>query len=161
MKTIDWGSKIKEALSRTSFMALATIGSQGVWVNPVAYFYDKNLNFYWASMINSKHSKNIEENTETSIAIYKTERFPGPGDHVMGLQMKGNARVLLEINEIEDASKARSEINGDDYKVFFDEMSDPKNIWKLYKFETSEMYLFDTRDFQDERQSVDFKNIKI
>src|SRR3954468_1243515 len=89
---IDWNKKVKEALDRTEFMALSTVGEDGSWVNPVQFAYSEKFALYFISMLHSKHVQNIAKDSRVSAAIYKTERFDG-GD-VLALQLKGVAKLL-------------------------------------------------------------------
>jgi uncharacterized protein YhbP (UPF0306 family) len=99
MDGIDWNSKVKEALTRTDIMALATVGSDGSWTSPVQYTYDEKLNLFFLSKPDAKHVANILHNPQVSLAIYHPERLPAPNDGSLGLQMKGTAKKIAEEGE--------------------------------------------------------------
>jgi hypothetical protein len=145
---MDLNQKVKEALGRTEFMALSTSGPDGVWTNPVAHKYDAELNLYWMSMMHSKHSQNILSNPKVSAAIFKTERFPGEAGDVMGLQLAGTAVHLTDPAEIEEASRACGAAPSDD-------------VWHFFKITPTELWLFDSRDFGEERVQVNLDGLDL
>src|SRR6478752_8542870 len=55
MNEIDWNEKVKEALDRTEFMAISTIGADGSWTCPVQFGFSEKLDLYFRSMPHSKH----------------------------------------------------------------------------------------------------------
>ena len=111
----DINARVKEALERTEIMALSTIGSDGSWISPVQYSYDEKLNFFFLSMPDTKHVKNILKNPRVSIAIYKD--VPLPDDSNLGLQIKGIA----------------------------EDMTEKSDGWHRFKITPEEVWLFDTR----------------
>ena len=98
MNDIDWNEKVKEALDRTEFMAISTIGADGNWTCPVQFGHSEKLDLYFRSMPHSKHMRHLLADNRISVAIFKTERFPGSRE-VMGLQLKGKAARLTEPSE--------------------------------------------------------------
>jgi nitroimidazol reductase NimA-like FMN-containing flavoprotein (pyridoxamine 5'-phosphate oxidase superfamily) len=132
------------------------------WVCPVNFFYDKELNFYWSSMLDTKHSKNISKNSDAAIAIYKTEKFPGERDDVLGLQAKGVASLVLDEEEIRKVCREYEEITQDKEKSekMQNDFTRPGRVWHMYKFETKKMWIFDSRDFGEDRVLVDLDKSK-
>jgi uncharacterized protein YhbP (UPF0306 family) len=143
---IDWNAKIKEALNRTEFMAISTIGEDGsCWTNPVEYHYDEKLNIYFVSMIDSKHVSNLLKDSRVSVAIFKTERFSD--GEVLGLQLKGRAQHLTEKTEIEEAIRCYG--------------SRPSDVWHFFKISPEELWCFDSRIFGERRQAVDLATLRL
>lgn len=138
---MDWNEKVKEALSRTEFMALSTVGSDGSWTCPVQYGYSEKLNLYFVSMMHSKHVKNILDDGRVSAAIFKTERFPGADGDVLGLQLSGVATHLKEKSDIEKAVSFWGH--------------EPQKEWNFFKIVPEELWCFDSRVFGEERKHVD------
>ena len=143
--SIDWNSKIKEALGRTEFMAISTIDDKGSWTNPVQYGYSERLDLFFVSMMDSKHVQNILKDARVSAAIFKTERFPD-GD-VLGLQLKGTATHVTDPAEIKDAIRYYG--------------STPDEGWQFFKVVTEELWCFDSRVFGEKRERVDLTGLSL
>lgn len=147
MQNIDWNQKIKEALLRTEFMAISTVGEDGSWTNPVQYGFSEKLDLYFVSMLDAKHSRNILEDPRISAAIFKTERFSGPEGDVLGLQLKGTARHLTDQSELEEAARCYG--------------SRPEEIWHFFKISIEELWCFDSRIFGERRVRVDLGSLSL
>lgn len=161
MSDIDWDTKVKEALDRTEFMAISTMGEDGSWTNPVAFAYSKKLELFFISMMHSKHSQNILTNKKVSVAIFRTERFPD--GQVMGLQLRGNAHHLTDPAEIERAAKyyfGRSSGN-DAFREKTAEKGGEAAPWQFFRIEPTEVWCFDSRFFKEGRQQVDMTNLSL
>ncbi|MDP3956593.1 MAG: pyridoxamine 5'-phosphate oxidase family protein [bacterium] len=164
MRNFDWNKQVKEALERTHFMALSTIGADGIWTCPVFFSYDNKLNLYFKSMPPSKHMQNIIQNPEVSLAIFSTARLPDGS--VVGLQIKGSAKILKTKEEVDAAAKinyarSRPEI---DYKTRVDEHLDKNAVWNFVKITPTEAWYFDTRFFDEEkdgRQKVPIETLHL
>jgi uncharacterized protein YhbP (UPF0306 family) len=159
--SIDWNQKIKEALDRTEFMAISTVGDDGSWTCPVQFGYSEKLDLYFKSMPHSKHVQNILKDERVSVAIFKTERLPGRD--VLGLQLKGTVRRLSERGEVEEA--ARCQYGRDprkiDYKTKVDEHLGDDAEWNFFKITPTELWCFDSRVFDEERVQVDLNSLTL
>ena len=97
-----------------------------------------------------------------SVAIFKTERFPGTRE-VMGLQLKGKAARLTDRSNVEEA--ARHMYGRDprkiDYRMKIDEHLGPGAIWNFVKISPEEAWCFDSRVFGEERREIDLKNLNL
>ncbi|MBI4087074.1 pyridoxamine 5'-phosphate oxidase family protein [Candidatus Kaiserbacteria bacterium] len=160
---IDWNAKIKEALDRTEFMAISTIGEDGSWTCPVQFGYSGTLDLYFKSMPHSKHVQNLLKDERISVAIYKTDRFPGSERDVLGLQLAGTVRLLTQRADVEEA--ARCYYGRDprklDYKTKIDEHVGGNAEWNFFKITPTELWCFDSRIFGEEREKVDLENLYI
>ena len=80
----------------------------------------------------------------------------------MGLQIKGKGKLLKEKTEIEEATRSDCKTKNDfsEFDSILAERLSPDCLWHYFKVETTEMWLFDSRDFEDVRQKVDFREIK-
>jgi general stress protein 26 len=134
MINTDINVQVKEALERTEIMALSTVGSDGSWTSPVKYHYDDKLNFFFYSMMDTKHVANILEDPRVSAAIFT---HPGPPGGNIGLQIKGKAK------EIDEKSDATSE------------------GWHCFKITTEEVWVFDSRVYGKIRKKVDLTTLQI
>ena len=61
----------KKIIKENQYMTIASSDENGKsWASPVAYvFYDK-FNFYWVSVPESQHQRNMKHNPEITIAIF-------------------------------------------------------------------------------------------
>lgn len=148
MEPIDWNAKVQEALGRTEFMAISTVGNDGSWTNPVAYAYSEKLELFFISMMTSKHAQNILKNSQVSGAIYKTERFED--GEVLGLQFAGKAIHLTDVNEVARASRYYLKSN--------DELGAE---WQFFKIVPDEVWCFDSRVFGEERRQIDMTALNL
>jgi uncharacterized protein YhbP (UPF0306 family) len=161
MKDVDWNKKIKEALDRTEFMAISTVGDDGSWTNPVAFAYSEKMELFFISMIDCKHTQNILKNKNVSAAIFKTERF-SEGD-VLGLQLKGNAVHLTSSDDIKKAADYyfnRSSSN-DEFRTMTSDKGGDKALWQFFKITPSEVWCFDSRVFGEKRVKVDLMGLSL
>lgn len=81
---------IKEVLDRGYLMSLATMDDGGVWVSDVIYVYDDNLNIYWISSPDTRHSQAILKNPRVAGTI----TVSGPGEDNLGIQFEGVAETI-------------------------------------------------------------------
>lgn len=81
----DLKSLIVRVLQGGYLMSLGTIDSEGVWVSDVIYVYDENLNIYWMSDPDTRHSKSILHSNEVAGAI----TVSGKGQDDLGIQLNG------------------------------------------------------------------------
>jgi len=162
MNEIDWNAKVKEALDRTEFMAISTIDAGGSWTCAVQFGHSEKLDLYFRSMPYSKHMRHLLADNRISVAIFKTERFPG-GRDVMGLQLKGKATRLTDRANVQEA--ARHMYGRDprkiDYRTKIDEHLAPHAVWSFVKISPEEAWCFDSRVFGEERREIDLKKLNL
>jgi uncharacterized protein YhbP (UPF0306 family) len=162
MNEIDWNEKVKEALDRTEFMAISTIGADGSWTCPVQFGFSEKLDLYFRSMPHSKHMRHLLADNRISVAIFKTERFPGSRE-VMGLQLKGRAARLTDRVSVEEAARHMygRDLRRIDYRTKVDEHLGPDAVWNFVKISPEEAWCFDSRVFGDERREIDLKTLNL
>jgi len=88
---MDIKAKILEVLSKGYLMSLGTIDEGGVWVADVIYIYDEDLNIYWMSDPDSRHSKAIEKNNQAATSITVTNQGKAPN---LGVQLSGKTEKI-------------------------------------------------------------------
>jgi uncharacterized protein YhbP (UPF0306 family) len=89
---------LRAFLAGQSTMALGTAGLQDgrPQVTPLFYASDDDLNLYWISDLESRHSANLEDWNDAAVAIYvHTWDWAG----IKGVQIEGEALVVLDENE--------------------------------------------------------------
>ena len=154
--SFEWKKYLTECVEATEYCALGTVDENGVWVNPVWFAVDDSFNVYFISKPDSRHMKNIEKDKSVSIAIYRTNY--GYTDDKIGIQLQGDAVILSDTDVDEaydiyygrkypDIRKNKRGKEVDDYKG--------KNAeWKFVKITPTNLYYFDMRFFDEERQTV-------
>src|SRR3989344_7436294 len=85
---------IREYLTggQTRMMQIATSASNQPWVCTVYYAVDKDLNIYWMSKPDCRHSKEIAKNSKVAATIVYDQQ-PPRDDH-RGVSVEGNAEEL-------------------------------------------------------------------
>ncbi|MDP3762541.1 MAG: pyridoxamine 5'-phosphate oxidase family protein, partial [bacterium] len=78
---------IKEVLNKGYLMSLATLDDGGVWASDVIYVYDDDLNIYWMSYPNVRHSEAILKNPKVAGTITASEQ----SGEELGIQFDGIA----------------------------------------------------------------------
>ena len=81
---------IREVLERGYVMSLAIADDGGVWVADVIYIFDDELNLYWISGPDTRHSKAILKNN----MIAGTITVSGKGEDNLGIQFSGTAEKI-------------------------------------------------------------------
>ncbi|OGZ63331.1 MAG: hypothetical protein A3C58_02950 [Candidatus Staskawiczbacteria bacterium RIFCSPHIGHO2_02_FULL_34_10] len=81
---------IKEVLEKGYLMSLGTADDGGVWVSDVIYIFDDELNIYWMSNSNTRHSKAITNNSK----IAGTITVNLPKENNLGIQFEGIAEKI-------------------------------------------------------------------
>jgi uncharacterized protein YhbP (UPF0306 family) len=135
---------IKQYLPTVNIMQLATSYNNMPWACSLHYYSDKDLNIYWLSTVDRRHSQDINSNPNVAMAI-KVHEDSLEEDFVIGLSFEGTAEVL---NGSIDASilKGFAKKLGADNK-FMNDVAAGKNPHKLYKFKPSKIVLFDSKNF--------------
>ena len=72
-------------------MSLGTMDDGGVWVADVIYIYDGDLNIYWMSDPECRHSKAISENNKVAGTITISTKSK---ELNLGIQIEGNAEKI-------------------------------------------------------------------
>ncbi|PIT93056.1 MAG: hypothetical protein COU06_01985 [Candidatus Harrisonbacteria bacterium CG10_big_fil_rev_8_21_14_0_10_38_8] len=88
--TIDIKQLIKEVLDQGYLMSLATIDDSGVWVADVIYIHDDDLNIYWMSDPDVRHSQAITNDKRVAGTI----TVSGVGENDLGIQFEGVAEKI-------------------------------------------------------------------
>src|SRR3989344_360336 len=81
---------IKEVLEKGYLMSLGTVDDGGVWVADVIYVHDAELNIYWMSDSEVRHSQAILKNKQVAGTI----TISGPGEDNLGIQFAGVAEKI-------------------------------------------------------------------
>ena len=88
---IDIGSRVREVLDKGYLMSLGTVDDGGVWVADIVYVADDELNIYWMSNPDFRHSKAIAKNAKVAGTITVSQK---QGDLDFAVQLEGAAEKL-------------------------------------------------------------------
>ena len=136
---------ITEYMKNARLMQLTTSSNNQPWACSVWFGFDENLNIYWFSSTNRRHSKEIAANNKVAGAIVIPQT---PEDIPRGVQFQGTAELL---EKKEDVEKAMSVYVG---KIFSKEtvlelMEDYEHPHKFYRVRPSLYVLFDMVSFPE------------
>lgn len=81
---------ILEVLGRGYLMSLGTLVEHNPWASDVIYIHDEDLNIYWMSDTETRHSKAIETHPQVAGTI----TVSGQGQDNLGLQFSGIAQKI-------------------------------------------------------------------
>ena len=100
MQERDLDALARSIVDANRFMALATADASGTpWVSPVWYAPLSYREYVWVSRPGTRHSRNLAERPQVSIAIYDSHR---PGSWSAFYM----AAVAEELDEVDDALEA-------------------------------------------------------
>ena len=89
----DWIEDVTSLIFESSFMTLATTDGDGLpWVSPVEFVCDEDLSFYWVSVIDARHSRNVRASPRAALSIYDGAYVP----------LDGEARALYGEGSVEE-----------------------------------------------------------
>lgn len=136
---------VKDYLQEAKMMQLATSVDNQTWVCNVWFAADDDLNMYWFSSTNRRHSGEIRKNPKVAAAVVLPQT---PQDIPRGLQLEGTAE---ELSGAEDIAKARSvyESRIFDAETINNLMKNPEKPHKFYRIKPSLFVLFDAVNFPD------------
>lgn len=143
---MDLKELIAEYLKEPRVMQLATVRDNKPWVCNLHYYVDSSLNFYWISTQTRRHSKDIEQNPCTAVAITVHEDTPEE-NYIVGITAEGEARLL---------SEERIKVVGLEYvqkleksSTLLEDILTAKNPHKFYVLKPTKIVLFDNKNFPD------------
>lgn len=145
---IDIRKRIIEVLSQTHLMSLAVSDVNGPWVADVIFIYDDDLNIYWMSDSETRHSKAILENNKVAGSITCSTKskelnlgiqFEGVAEQLEGVQFNLLVKHLAKRNYPKpELSQALKILDGD--------------LW--YKLTPTKIGLVDEENFGGDRQEL-------
>lgn len=138
---MDIKELIKKYLAQGEVMQLATVANGKPWVCTVHFDNDEDLNLYWVSATDCRHSEEISKNAQAAVAMAIKTDWP-----VVGLQFEGEAGVITDVAEAEKVVRRFAKRHNRDDKIVTEVLSDesPK---RAYKFKPTHIQLFDPQDF--------------
>lgn len=135
---------IHKYLQEGRVISVATFSGDQPWSFNAYFAADENFNLYWISNPDTRHSKEIQNNSKVAATI--PIRFADL--NVVGLQVEGNAEIVKNEDEINQAVRLYTDKfqRGEDwYKDFIA----GKNEHKLYRIKPRLFVLFDRENFPE------------
>jgi uncharacterized protein YhbP (UPF0306 family) len=130
---------IREYLPDVIHMSLATSHENKPWVCEVHYVYDENLNLYFRSTAQRRHSKEISQNQFVAGNIVRQHQ---KGEKPRGVYFGGKAQMLENVDENNIAYKLYCERFGTNESILEDAKKEDGH--KFYKITVNKYYVFDT-----------------
>ncbi|MDO8269464.1 MAG: pyridoxamine 5'-phosphate oxidase family protein [Candidatus Levybacteria bacterium] len=145
---MDLRGHIQDYLSKVQMMQLGTSQSNQPWVTTVYFVSDINLNLYWLSDPEKRHSKEIEKNSKVAGTFVLPQLY---GEKVRGLRFEGEARRLTGDENINGVMiyKSRFWIVEDRAKTHTGEVVDT-----CYQIRPKAYYLLDEINFPSNPNQV-------
>lgn len=135
---------IRDYLHKGQVMQLTTSRNDQPWVCSVYFVADEDLNLYWLSWPERRHSQEIKDNPRSAIAIaIKTDR------PVIGIQAEGEVARLDEFKTLQKVLPLYIEKYSEGQK-FLENYEKGLNKHEVYKFVPEKFVLFDEVNFPDQ-----------
>ena len=145
MKEVE--SLVRKYVKNAEMMQLATVSGDQPWCCTLHFVCDENLNFYWISKPEARHSKEILDNKKIAVAI--TVRLDDL--NIVGIQVEGDAELV----ENEDEIKAAIQLYTDKFnrgEEWYGDFIAGNNEHKLYCIKPRMFVLFDSVNFPDDER---------
>lgn len=143
---MDTEKTIRQYLQSAKMMQLATVADDQPWCCSLFYAPDEELNIYWISLPDTRHSQAILSNNRVAatVAIAFT-----PGKPVVGVSIEGVAQIVDDPDETRQAIRQYATYcdRGDEW---YEDYMAGKNPHKLYKLRPKLFVLFDVEHFPDD-----------
>lgn len=146
----------RKIIEENQYLTIGSTNSDSTaWVSPVAYAYDSDWNFYFASIDTTKHCKNFLTTKNISAAIFDSHQNWGEG---IGLQIEGVVGKvgLLEIPAVVKTYFSRKFPYGNISGAFarsFKELL-KKEVYNFYKITPTKFWMGDPDSEVDVRVEV-------
>ncbi len=136
---------IAEYLKEAKMMHLATVRNGKPWSCNVWFAADKDMNIYWFSSNNRRHSQDVADDPRVAASIWIPSE---PADESRGIQLEGTAKRLTKPADI---AKAMSVYVG---KIFTLQavkqfMASREYPHHFYRITPSSVVLFDTKNYPE------------
>ena len=135
---------IVEYLTEAKLMQIATVSEDQPWNCTVTFVCDKNLNLYWISKLDTRHSEEIHKNKKVAAAI--SVKFSDLT--IVGMQVEGDAELIEDDHEIKRMIRLYTDRFGRGEK-WYESFIAGNNEHKLYRIKPRLFVLFDIVNFPD------------
>lgn len=134
---MDVEQLVRENIDRSVHMSLATVRDNKPWVSEVHFAYDEDLNLYWRSLADRRHSLEIADNPNVAGNI--VDKF-AVGEPPVGIYFEGTAELLEPGYEQHNAFELlKARVDAADHAV---EEAAREDGHKFYKISVKNWYVF-------------------
>ena len=149
MNNNDVITKVREYLqSGATTLQVATVRDGQPWVATVYFVADDELNVYWLSWPERRHSQDIEANSMVAAtAVIKSDQ------PVIGVQLAGSVEIVTDLDSIHRVAPLYVVKYGQGEK-FVEHYEAGINKHQLYRLIPSEIQLFDEVNYSSESPLV-------
>lgn len=138
---LDVEKTIREYIAGVVHVSLATSKDNKPWVCEVHYAYDDELNLYFRSKEDRRHSREIAENPFVAGNIVEQH---GLTTKPRGVYFEGRAEKLDGVTENDPAFTENCKRLGNGPEILEDAQTEDGH--RFYKITVTDYYLFDTRE---------------
>ena len=136
---------IRKYLQAGRMMSVATVFGDQPWIFTAYYVSDENLNLYWISTPDTRHSKEIYKHKKVAAAI--PIKFTDLT--VVGMQIEGDAILVEARDEIKRVIRLYTDKNNRGEKWHEDFIAG-KNEHELYRIKPRLFVLYDRETFPED-----------
>jgi uncharacterized protein YhbP (UPF0306 family) len=140
---------IKAYVGQANIMQLGTSENDQPWICTLHFYSDADLNFYWCSTTDRRHSKELAHNSKAACYVLVHENTPEE-DYVIGISVEGKAE-LVHGGEVAAAVKGYVEKLGKDEATLQSILSGKK---PFYRLKAEQIVLFNNKDFPENPRQV-------
>lgn len=135
-------TKVREYLQGSATtLQIATVCDGQPWVASVYFVVDDDLNVYWLSWPERRHSQDIAVNPRVAAVVAVKQDQP-----VIGVQFAGNAEIVTDIDSVHKVAPLYVAKYGQGEK-FVEHYEAGTNRHQLYRLTPSEVQLFDELNY--------------
>lgn len=137
---------VRAFIKRTQYLVLATTAGNEPWIAPLECMLDDDLNFYFFSTADARHSRHIEANGQASAVMFDSDQpeyTPSVTANLNGVQMECSARKL-------DASEYNEDVRG-----AIDLLNPPMPPYEVFKITPTRFFVPRIEDGVNVRYEVD------
>jgi len=138
---MDVEKTIREYLPNVIHMSLATCAGNKPWVCEVHFVYDDDLNLYWRSTPDRRHSQELAANPHVAGNIVEQH---AQGQKPRGVYFEGVAEMLTGVTADSPAYKLYAERLARGPEILEDAANPEGN--QFYKITVKDWYVFDFRE---------------
>lgn len=135
---------VRQHLPQVNVMQLATTLHDLPYLCTVHYYSDEDLNLYWCSKLESRHSQEIKQHPNVAAYVLAHENT-SEEDYVIGMTIAGKAELVgAKIDPKIAKAYAKKLDHGPD---FVEQLANDETAWKFYRLKPSSIVLFDNKNF--------------
>ncbi len=138
---VDVEKIVREYLPDVIHMSLATSKDNKPWVCEVHYAFDEDLNLYFRSTTDRRHSQEIADNPSVAGNIVRPHSI---GEYPLGIYFEGTARILTPGEDLDIAFYCLNER----FKIGKEKLEEAKDPsgHQFYKIAAENWYVFGKLD---------------